>query len=118
MEGAKFLETFDYPSPMATRGSRDVTNVPLQALTMMNDPFVISEAEGLAKRVMDRPLENRVDALFRIALNRTPTATEKSRFTGLAAELASLNGTARDSLDVWKNVAHAILNLKEFLYFQ
>ena len=118
MEGAKFLETFDYPSPMATRGSRDVTNVPLQALTMMNDPFVIAEAESFAKRVMDRRQEERLAALFRIALNRTPTAAEQARFTGLAAELASLNSVPKDSLDVWKNVAHAILNLKEFLYFQ
>ena len=118
MEGAKFLETFDYPSPMATRGSRDETNVPLQALTMLNDPFVIAAAEALASRIMDRPQEARLAELFRIALSRAPTAAEQARFSGLAAELASLNSVPKDNLAVWQNVAHAILNLKEFLYFQ
>ncbi|MBC8350369.1 MAG: DUF1553 domain-containing protein, partial [Planctomycetes bacterium] len=39
-----FLEAFDAPKPTTTRGRRDVTNVPAQSLTMMNDPFVIQQA--------------------------------------------------------------------------
>ena len=35
MEGMKFLETFDYPNPLVTRGRRDETNVPAQALTLL-----------------------------------------------------------------------------------
>ncbi len=67
MEGARFLETFDYPVPMASRGSRDVTNVPAQALTLLNDPFVIAEAEACARRLLASPVASvdaRIEQLF------------------------------------------------------
>src|SRR6202008_4527931 len=44
MQGPPFLELFDFPSPLQTRGNRDVTNVPPQALAMLNDPFVLDQA--------------------------------------------------------------------------
>lgn len=125
MEGTRFLDIFDYPNPMATRGARDVTNVPAQALTLMNDPFVITEAEECAKRVVAQnatTMDERTEELFRLVLGRHPTEPEKKRFRGLGAELASLHGVARDkavnSLEVWKDLAHAAYNLKEFIYIQ
>ena len=125
MEGAKFLETFDYPMPMATRGRRDVTNVPAQALTLLNDPFMVSEATACANRLLDRQatsVKDRITDLFRIALGRDPTEVEQERFRGLAGELASLQQVPRSGLlnseVVWKDLAHAVLNLKEFMYIQ
>ena len=125
MEGAKFLETFDYPMPMATRGRRDVTNVPAQALTLLNDPFMVAEAMACANRLLDRQaasVEDRVTHLFRMTLGRNPTEVEQQRFRGLAGELASLRQVPRSDLlnsqDVWKDLAHAVLNLKEFMYIQ
>lgn len=125
MEGMKFLETFDYPNPLVTRGRRDETNVPAQALTMLNDPFVISEARTCAERLLAQPagsVEERIDDLFRTALGRGPSSQELERFRGLAARLAGLHQVPREellsSLTVWKDLAHAVLNLKEFLYVQ
>ena len=125
MEGMKFLETFDYPNPLVTRGRRDVTNVPAQALTLLNDPFVISEARACAERLLAQPagsVEERIDDLFRTALGRGPSSQELERFRGLAARLAGLHQVPREelpsSLKVWKDLAHAVLNLKEFLYVQ
>ncbi len=118
MEGAKFLETFDAPTPMTTRGTRDVTNVPAQALTMLNDPFVIAQADALARRVLLVPRDARITTLFRLALSRVPTAAEQERFTGLQAEMAALTAVNKDSEIVWQHLAHTILNSKEFLYFQ
>ena len=125
MEGMKFLETFDYPNPLVTRGRRDETNVPAQALTMLNDPFIISEARTCAERLLAQPagsVEERIDDLFRTALGRGPSSQELERFRGLAAELAGLHQVPREellsSLTVWKDLAHAVLNLKEFLYMQ
>ncbi|MCC6539570.1 MAG: PSD1 domain-containing protein [Bryobacterales bacterium] len=121
MEGSRFLEIFDYPNPMATRGARDITNVPAQALAMMNDPFVHEQARVWAGRIAQNsaaPPEARVDAMFRTALGRPATAAERARFAGLAAELASLHRAPVDSAAVWKDVAHALFNLKEFLYLR
>src|SRR5207248_11571572 len=41
---------FDYPTPFTTIGRRTVSNVPAQALAMLNHPFVIKPAELWAKR--------------------------------------------------------------------
>jgi hypothetical protein len=125
MEGPAFLETFDYPNPMAARGSRDVTNVPAQALALLNDPFVIAEASECADRLLATPgtsVDERIEELFRRALARMPTAVERERFAGMAAELASLYRVPRDrisdSREVWKDLAHAVFNMKEFIYIQ
>jgi hypothetical protein len=121
MEGSRLLETFDYPNPMTTRGARDVTNVPAQSLTLLNDPFVQAEAEACASRLLrDRAssVEVRITALFRAALSRDPTSAETERFRGLAGKLATLHGVQDtvNSLPVWKDLAHTVFNLKEFIY--
>jgi mono/diheme cytochrome c family protein len=125
MEGTRFLETFDYPAPMAARGNRDVTNVPAQALALLNDPFVLAEAEECARRLLSMPAESvdaRVGQLFAMALGRQPNSVEYERFRGLASELASLQKVPREelpnNLTVWKDLAHTIFNMKEFIYIQ
>lgn len=124
-EGARFLETFDFPNPTVTRGNRDTTNVPPQALALLNDPFVTEEAGFWADRLIAQQaptVESRIDSMFRAALGRWPDDIERARFTGLAKELASLHNTSQDqvlkSRDVWKDIAHAIFNLKEFIYLR
>jgi hypothetical protein len=60
--------------------------------------------------------------MFRAALGRLPDDAERARFSGLAKEVASLREVALDKLlashDVWKDMAHAIFNLKEFIYLR
>ena len=56
--GATFLTpmllAFDTPIPFSTVGRRQVSNVPAQALILMNDPFVQQQAELWAKTVLAR----------------------------------------------------------------
>ena len=122
-EGSRFLETFDFPNPTVARGNRDSTNVPPQALALMNDPFVLDQAGVWAERVIAQKAPTtgaRLEAMFRAALGRLPDEAERARFTSLANEVASLHKVAAeklmDSQVVWKDVAHAIFNLKEFVY--
>ncbi len=124
-EGSRFLETFDFPNPMVARGNRDSTNVPPQALALMNDPFVLDQAGFWADRLIAQKaptINARLDAMFRTALGRLPDDAERARFTGLAKELASLHKAVPDKLldnrDVWKDMAHAMFNLKEFVYIR
>jgi hypothetical protein len=124
-EGSRFLETFDFPNPTVTRGNRDTTNVPPQALALLNDPFVIGQAGFWADALIAEKaptLESRIDSMFRVALGRFPKDAERARFIGLAKEIASLHKVAPDKLlesrDVWKDIAHSIFNLKEFVYLR
>jgi hypothetical protein len=124
-EGSRFLETFDFPNPSVARGNRDSTNVPPQALALLNDPFVIGQAGVWADRLiaLQAPtVDSRIESMFRAALGRPPDEAERARFSGLARELSSLRKAAPDQIlasrEVWKDMAHAIFNLKEFLYLR
>src|SRR5260370_1387218 len=124
-EGSRFLDTFDFPNPMVARGNRDTTNVPPQALALLNDPFVVGQSGFWVDRLIAEKaptVESRLDSMFRAAFGRLPDEAERARFAGLAKEMASLHKVAPDKLlesrDVWKDMAHAIFNLKEFIYFR
>lgn len=109
MDGPKFLEAFDFPAPLQGRGNRDITNVPSQALAMMNDPFVMQQAKVWAARVTSGTEESfsaRLDSMFVAGLGRRPTEREVERYRSLAAKLD----------DPWVGIAHTIFNSKEFLY--
>ncbi|MCB1277927.1 PSD1 and planctomycete cytochrome C domain-containing protein [Prosthecobacter sp.] len=68
------LEQFDVANPNLVTGDRDVTNVPLQALYLLNGPFVQEQASALAKRIQTSP--DRVRRAFELCFNRPPDAKE------------------------------------------
>jgi cytochrome c553 len=75
-----FLSVFDAPMPTSTLGRRSVTNVPAQALTMLNDPFVIDLAKAFAARVRNEnpnyTQDERIARMFELALGRPPSPHE------------------------------------------
>ena len=71
-----FLSVFDAPVPTSTKGRRDVTNVPAQSLTLMNDPVVIRAAREFANLHKNGDLEDRITIMFRNSLGRNPTQME------------------------------------------
>src|SRR5205814_4474317 len=63
---------FDYPTPFTTIGRRTVSNVPAQALVMLNNPFVLQQADLWAKRVQamsNLTAEQRVTAMDEAAFS-------------------------------------------------
>jgi hypothetical protein len=70
--------TFDAPSGEVCCPRRDMSNTPLQALTMLNSQlyFEPAQAAGRQLAVDRRPIEARLADLFRRALVRPPTAEE------------------------------------------
>src|SRR4029078_3874920 len=54
MESPHFLGIFDFPGGKVCQGRRDVTNVPAQALALLNDPFVLDQAHVWAERLFSR----------------------------------------------------------------
>lgn len=81
-----FLEAFDAPRPATTRGRRDVTNVPLQALTMLNDPFVIDQAAKWGALVVAEgaSTEQRIGDMFLRAFGREISAGELRAGAGVS----------------------------------
>ena len=99
-----FLDVFDKPSPLSTFGRRDVSNVPTQALTLLNDPFVHGQAKAWAGRLNDTPPADRAGRMVHEAFGRAATAAERDRLAALAADAG------------WEAVALALFNAKEFIH--
>ncbi len=108
------LLAFDYPPPATSMGRRNVSNVPAQALTLLNDPFVLGQAHRWAEAVLAAPgltPEARVDRMYRTAFGRPPTEVERSEaldFLGVEARSAEVSP--------WADLAHVFINSKEFLF--
>jgi hypothetical protein len=102
------FDTFDHPDMNATAGARNVSTVPTQALTLMNNPFVLSQAKWLADRVARdaaTPVAQ-VQLAYQITLARPATAAEVRIGTSLI-ETQSLAA-----------FTHVLLNLDEFIYMR
>lgn len=78
------LKLFDFAEPSLVTGRRDATNVPPQALYLMNSDFVRSRAEGLARRISAdaETLEGRIERAYELCLSRPPEKDETRLATG------------------------------------
>jgi hypothetical protein len=106
------LLAFDTPAPFSTVGRRTVSNVPAQSLILMNDPFVHQQADRWARRVLAEPgtAEERLTRMYLAAFARRPTAEER------AACLDFLSGAKGSTAQGWAELAHALFNVKEFIF--
>lgn len=106
------LTTFDAPKPFTTLGRRDITTVPAQSLTLLNDPGIVKLAGAWAQKTNNAggTLEAKIGRMFITALGREATPTEMGR----ARDFLAASGTA-DDLAL---LAHALFNLKEFIYLK
>ncbi|MBS0204821.1 MAG: DUF1553 domain-containing protein [Planctomycetes bacterium] len=91
-----FLRAFDFPEPFSAVGRRDVTNVPAQSLTLMNDERVASLAANWATRLLADPRSPsdtaRIQSMFLTALGRPAEPDEVHRFTTFLAEIKARHG--------------------------
>ncbi len=109
---------FDTPSPFSTVGRRTVSNVPAQALILMNDPFVHQQAELWAKRInaqggSDR---QRIQRMYVSAFGRPPTDAELSACFDFLERQAAAAGKQAEDPAVWADLAHTLFETKEFIY--
>jgi hypothetical protein len=125
---AMFL-TFDAPSGEACVARREVSNTPLQALTLLNDPVFEEVAQELGRQAVAEhaPVDARILALFRHCLIRPPTIEElpllrdfydaqKRRFENGQLNAARVAGSGVGDLNeraAWTVLARALLNLDE-----
>ena len=114
-----FLTVFDAPVPSSARGRRDTTNIPAQALTLMNSPLVRGWAAAWAARVSAASPDDaeRVRRFYREGFQREPSEEE------VAQCLQWMNEAARTAepgaaVNPLENLALAFLNAKEFIYLR
>jgi len=118
-----FLLAFDMPVPFQAMGRRNVTNVPAQALTLMNDPFVKEQAMLWARKTLQEGSpapEASIDTMYREAFARGPTAEERAAAIEFLATQAAEYGVSFPDqprhLLTWADLAHALITTKEFIF--
>ena len=95
------LAVFDFAEPGFVTGSRETTNVPSQALYMLNSPFIASAAQKFAERVIaayPASTQRRRPARAVRLRARVLPLPERSRATGglrLLREVSERSGNAR-----------------------
>jgi hypothetical protein len=130
-----YFRLFDAPDATESCPRRPTSNTPLQALTLLNDPWFMEAAVALANRVLTetpgQPDEDRLEWIFRTCLGRSPQPQEKQILNDLLLDqrrsfasdpgrAATLVGGAADQdgaaeRAAWTSVARAVLNLDEFI---
>jgi hypothetical protein len=110
---------FDYPVPFTTIGKRSVSNVPAQALTLMNNPFVVGQAEVWARSCVQdgRSSRERIASLYAASLGRPPEEREVREAERFLEQQAHLYGRP-DDLRAWADLCHVIFNVKEFIFLK
>lgn len=106
---------FDTPIPFSTVGRRSVSNVPAQALILMNDPLAARLAELWARRSLaagPMPMEQRVGRLYLEAFGRPPGETER----GEALAFLKARGKPADDPRLWADFCHVLWNVKDFVF--
>jgi hypothetical protein len=98
------LQAFDFPATTVSCAERTRTTVPTQALVLLNDPFVISQARRVARQAAWVP-GGPVRGAYRLILSRDPTPAEAERAARLAAGPHGL-----------VDMCHALLMSNEFAY--
>ena len=125
MEPPRMLATLNQPKPKIPTGKRDMTATPAQSLTLLNDPFVVQQAQAWAQRLVGRPPEpvaERIGHVFRRAFGRPPGPAETERWTAAVEDFSVARGVDQDDLmkhvAVWTDVVHAVFNTQEFIYLR
>ncbi|MCW5969564.1 MAG: DUF1553 domain-containing protein [Blastocatellales bacterium] len=130
------MAIFDAPDREKCTARRPVTNTPLQALALLNDPTFVEAARALASRALleaGRDANARLQYAFRLATARHPSTAEINVLKSLlekelrkyrrdresAQKLLKVGESVADErldaaeLAAWSVVASAILNLDE-----
>jgi hypothetical protein len=91
------LEAFDQPDTLNSCSVRPVSTFAPQSLILMNNPFVHSQAKALATELTkgSPDTDKQLDALYRRAVGRVPTDTERKLATEFLTEQTE---TIRDRL--------------------
>jgi hypothetical protein len=110
-----------------------VSNTPLQALNLMNDPVFTEAAQALAARLLKEPgsESERIERAFRLCYARAASASERDTLASFLArrrQLARNNPQLDKAMPVaelkqvepaeaaaWFGVARALLNSDEFI---
>jgi len=114
---------FDTPQPITTIGRRNQSNVPAQSLILLNDPFVIQQCEHWARAAIAQT-PNDTQLRLRRMIKRAFSRPAKPQELALAHEFLESHAQtlsvdpqqAASSVELWRDLAHVLVNAKPFIF--
>ncbi len=118
-----FLVVFDFADPDIVTGRRPETNVPAQAMFLMNNPFVKEQAKRTAERLLaESRAETEQDSetadlqlaemVMRVVVGRVPTETERKQLTDYVQSVCQDDASRRSQ--AWSEVIQVLFASTEF----
>ncbi len=109
------LAVFDYSEASLVNGTRETTNVPAQALYLMNNEFVRALAVKFAERIQKMPggPEQHIAQAYGLALARAPKPHEQQAAMQFFSRFRDSGGTAGDA---WTAFCLALFGSAEFRF--
>ncbi len=109
-----YFGTFDGAETNMSTALRITSTTPLQALWMLNDPFVHEQARAFAARIQkERPEDaSRIERAYALALGRAPTSEEAAT----SLDFVSSTRAQLDEKQAWESFARILFRLNEFVY--
>jgi hypothetical protein len=106
------LTLFDFPDPSLIIGERPTTTVPAQSLYLMNNPFVIRQAEALADRLLGGAGDDaaRLTRAYQLCYSRPPSEKELKNARQFLADYAK----KKAGRPAWAALCQALLASAEF----
>ena len=112
------MEVFDAPDSSASCGRRNVTTVPTQALTLLNNEAIRKSAVQFAQRVITEVgliPDAQIRRAYQLALSRLPTLEEEARALKFLAAAPDATGAALP-VEGLSDLCHVLFTLNEFIY--
>ena len=118
-----YLAIFDGADPSTSTPARTTSTTPLQALYLLNNPFVHEQSKLVASRIMAHSTEDiqRLQYASELLFSRPAVDEELSTATNFLAKARSLlqsPGTPADQIEteVWQAYIRSLFRLNEFVY--
>jgi hypothetical protein len=112
------LALFDFADPSLVTGERASTSGPSQALYLMNNPFIIRQAEAAADRLRAKGEsdEARLSAAYLQFLCRKPTTAEMAQTRDFLAQFPAPKAGGNRQRAAWTALCQALYAAAEFRY--
>jgi hypothetical protein len=109
------LDLFDFAEPSLVTGDRETTNVPVQALYLMNSPWVHARAQALAERLQRESDDEatRIRRAYLLCLGRAPDAEESKLVAAFFTVKGKSDDAGRDR-QLWTAYCQALLLTAEY----
>ena len=109
-----YFGTFDGAETNMSTALRITSTTPLQALWMLNDPFVHDQARAFAARVAKERNDDaaRIERAFALALGRAPSSEERDTCLDFVRKTAA----ELDEKQALESLARILFRLNEFVY--